>query len=579
MNPADPFTRNNSQAGQEIFALVTLDTPATVTITEQDLAGYQLSGISCPGGSVSVQGNTVTVTLSYDEANPGLADVTCTFTNVVVQTNPAMSVSKTSTTGAVTAPGDVVYQYLVSNIGDVGLTNISLTDDNDNNDISCPGGHPIATLAVGANITCSATHTVTQAEIDANGSPVDGSGTLSNTVTVSSTETGDETASLDIPITQTPVLAIDKIGTFNDENMDGFGQVGETISYTFDVSNNGNVTLTNIAVTDPLVTISCAPEANPIVDLDPAESVQCIATYVVTQADIDAGQRDNLATADSDQTGPETDPETVPLGQNPLMTVDKTSPTTEITAAGVVSYNYVVTNTGNVTLTGIGLVDDNTDGLVTCDATTLAPGDSMNCAAQHTLTQGEFDANGSPVVDSGFLVNNVDATSNEAPLAEDSLSIPITQSTSIQIVKSGDWNDDGSTPGIAEAGETITYTFTVTNTGTTTQTNIDVTDPLITDPPNSGTISCTAENNPIVDLDPDEVANCSGTYTITQADVDAGSRDNTGTATSDQSSDSDDETVNLPNVLGLTLVKTGVFQDTNTGRLPGYQYGWIRPGR
>ncbi|RKZ05324.1 hypothetical protein DRQ25_16385, partial [Candidatus Fermentibacteria bacterium] len=565
MNPADPFTLNNSQvAGEEIFALVTLDTPATVTITEQDLAGYQLSGISCPGGSVSVQGNTVTVTLSYDEANPGLADVTCTFTNVVVQTNPAMSVSKTSTTGAVTAPGDVVYQYLVSNIGDVGLTNISLSDDNDNDDIVCPGGHPIATLAVGASTTCSATHTVTQAEIDANGSPVADSGLLSNTVTASSTETGDETASLDIPITQTPGLAIDKVGTFNDANMDGLAQPGETISYTFDVTNTGNVTLTNIAVTDPLVTVSCAPEANPIVDLDPAESVQCIATYVVTQADIDAGQRDNIATADSDQTGPETDPETVPLGQNPLMTVVKTSPIGSITAPGSVAYSYLVTNTGNVTLTGISLADDNIDASVSCPGVTLAPGANFICTAAHTVTQGELDANGSPVADSGVLDNNVTASSTQAPDAIDDLQIPLGLTPSVALVKTGIWNDEGSTAGIAEVGETITYSFEVTNDGNQTLSAITVSDPIVP------TITCPS-GNPIPTLAPGASETCTGTYTLVQADIDAQQRDNTADATgsspggTDDVSDQDSETVNLPANADLQIVKTGVFNDGGDG--------------
>ena len=41
-----------------------------------------------------------------------------------------------------------------------------------------------------------------------------------------------------------------------------------------------------------------------------------------------------------------------------------------------ISYQYVVTNTGNVTISTVSGSDDNVDGLPSCDVTTLAPGAS-----------------------------------------------------------------------------------------------------------------------------------------------------------------------------------------------------------
>ena len=52
---------------------------------------------------------------------------------------------------------------------------------------------------------------------------------------------------------------LEKAGSFNDENGDGFAQTGETISYSFTVTNDGNVTVNNIIVTDSLITVSGGP--------------------------------------------------------------------------------------------------------------------------------------------------------------------------------------------------------------------------------------------------------------------------------------------------------------------------------
>ena len=51
---------------------------------------------------------------------------------------PRLSVVKASTTKSLTAPQTVTYTYLVTNMGNVTVTGIALSDDNDNNDLSCP---------------------------------------------------------------------------------------------------------------------------------------------------------------------------------------------------------------------------------------------------------------------------------------------------------------------------------------------------------------------------------------------------------------------------------------------------------
>jgi uncharacterized repeat protein (TIGR01451 family) len=79
-----------------------------------------------------------------------------------------------------------------------------------------------------------------------------------------------------------------KTSTLVDGNADGFADVGETITYTFAVMNEGNVTLHNVDVTDTVggVTIVGGPTT---IDVGETDTATFTGSYVITQADIDAG--------------------------------------------------------------------------------------------------------------------------------------------------------------------------------------------------------------------------------------------------------------------------------------------------
>jgi uncharacterized repeat protein (TIGR01451 family) len=530
-----PIVQDSGMTVVKTSATTSLSAPETVTYNYRvtntgnvTLTGISLSDnndnddMSCPGTTLAVgdyMDCTATHTFTQAELDAGgTLDNTVTASSnetsnandslsIPIDQNPGMSIVKSSTTSSLaSAPVTVNYSYVVTNTGNVTLTGISLTDNNDNNDLSCPS----TTLAAGADMTCTATHTFTQAELDAHGSPVAGSGFLYNQVTASSNEAPDATDNLNIPITNGPVLTVVKSSTTTSLSAPG------TVTYSYEVTNVGNVTVTGISLSDNNDNddMSC-----PSTTLAVAASMTCTATHTFTQAELDAGGTlDNTVTATSNEAPDVSDSLSIPIVQDSGMTVEKSADQTLLTAPLTVNYSYLVTNTGNVTLTGISLLDDNASA-VSCPSSTLAVGASMTCTATHNFSQAELDAGGT-------LDNNVTASSNETPDASDSLSIPMTQSPAISVVKTAD------TDLITGLNQLVTYTFEVTNQGNISLTGITVDDPKC----DTGTLTGPTGGNLIADLQPGETWTYTCTHEVTQSDLDAasGNLSNTVTASSNE---------------------------------------------
>jgi hypothetical protein len=183
-----------------------------------------------------------------------------------------------------------------------------------------------------------------------------------------------------------------------------------------------------VTVTDPLITVS----GGPIASMAPGDvdTTTFTGSYSILQADIDAGTFTNIATATGTppQGGDVTDDDddTQLLEQVPSISLVKSSTTSEIDSVGPVTYDYDVTNTGNVNLTGIYIDDDNDEDDASCVDTELAPGASTTCTATHLVTAEEIAAFGSPEAGSGALVNNATAygtAPGEDVSDDDSLSI------------------------------------------------------------------------------------------------------------------------------------------------------------
>ena len=227
---------------------------------------------------------------------------------------------------------------------------------------------PDRDLGPAADETCTASYTTTQADVDAGG--------ITNTGTATGTPpSGPDvvySSQLTVPAEQSP-----SVGIVKSADVASFSSAGTPITYSYEVTNSGNVTLHSVHVTDPMPGLSAV--TCPHTDLAPAADETCTATYTTTQADVDAGSITNTGTATgTPPSGPEVmagDSLTVPANQSPSIGVVKSASVSSFAAAGSpITYYYVVSNTGNVTLTSIG-VTDSMAGLsaVTCPDATLAP--------------------------------------------------------------------------------------------------------------------------------------------------------------------------------------------------------------
>ncbi len=295
----------------------------------------------------------------------------------------------------------------------------------------------------------------------------------------------------------------------------------------------------------------------------PGVSSTITENYTVTLADLNSGQIDNTATATGTYGGDTyTDQAsvTVPGTQDPEIRIVKTAQETSFTAPGqTINYTLTVTNTGNVTLTGVTVSDPN--AVVSCpgDPYTLAPGQTVTCTATHTVTSADVTAqritnvatvtgnppSGPPVTDDSEAVVSL---SNQAPVIQcppvivtgtSPSTCDITINTGLSAtfsdpngnVESLTWVMTGATTGQSTASGINNIGSHTFNLGVTTVT-YTVTDALGLSATCSFTVTVIDDVIPValcadidVYLDPE-----TGEVTIDVDDIDDGSIDNCGIA-------------------------------------------------
>jgi uncharacterized repeat protein (TIGR01451 family) len=294
---------------------------------------------------------------------------------------------------------------------------------------------------------------------------------INNTVTASGTspagaisQNANESVDVANPIVNASIVKTWSFTPSGDVNNNGLVDAGDTIQYTYVVTNTGNVTLSNVDATDiaddaagapisittpTLVTTdsgtaapgqqAAAGQTNDSSDagnttdgdwetLGPSDSIVFTATYVVQPGDLTAttstdGDIDSTARVTGTYvpaTGPSVplatggtreDTEAVPLNIAPALFVDKVaSDTTDVAAGDTITYTYTVRNDGNVPLTNVTLADThngvagalvpafqsftvNNGGSTNTGNTLslLAPGDEAEFTATYVVTQTDIN--------------------------------------------------------------------------------------------------------------------------------------------------------------------------------------------
>ncbi|MBD0676505.1 hypothetical protein BU198_38870 [Streptomyces sp. CBMA156] len=591
--------RNNGPGNSSGYT-VTDTVPAPLTNVKTSTPGCTVAGntVTCVGGrTLAGAENTITVT----------ADSPATMTGCVTNTGsvlanendptpgnnqssvktcaaaPALTVKKSADPGTVSAVGaSVKYSFLLTNTGNVelsapGVTETAFSGTGTPPAVSCPTGP----LAPAASVTCTATYTVTQADLDA--------GSIKNTATGHGTAPGDTAATVSPPdsatvtTTSSPGLKVVKSATTSQPDK---LVTGEQITYSFVVTNTGNVTLKDVKVDEgPFTGHGTAPVANCPADqaasLAPGAQMTCTATYTVVQADVDAGSIKNSATGTGNPpTGPPTvsppSEVTVPTPSDPDLSVVKTASTDKLVAGEQVTYSFRVTNTGNVTLKDVKVTEGQFTGSGTLDpvtcpsgAASLAPGASVVCTAGYTVTQADVDA--------GSVKNSATATGTPpsgpppvSPPSETTVTAP--NDPALTVVKTA----SSGQPDKLVVGEQVTYSFAVKNTGNVTLKDIKVTEGPFTGTGTPPVVNCPAAE--AASLAPGTTMTCTAGYTVTQADVDAGSVKNTATATGTPPSGPppvsppSEVTVPAPSDPALTVVKTASTDKLVAGEQVTYTF-------
>ena len=365
---------------------------------------------------------------------PHIGNVSDSDDAIVQVVNPSIGLLKTASSAFVTNGQPVTYTFAVTNSGDVALTNVTV------NDQTFGVSWSLGTIGVGGwtNVTFSTNLTAdTTNTAIAVGQPAEpGIG----------------------PVTNTALAAVDvvhpSIGLLKTASS-AFVTNGQPVTYTFAVTNSGDVALTNVTVNDQtfgvswnLGTIGVSGWTNLTFSTNLTADTTNTAVAAGQPAEPGIGPVTNTAQASVDVV-------------HPAIQVVKTASSAYVTSGQPVTYTVTVTNIGDVAFTNVA-VNDTTYGLSWAFGP-LAAGAGTNLLFTTNVTMDVTNVAvavgqpGEPGI--GPVTNSDDAVVDVVA--------PGVVVTKTLVSPSG-------RP--AAVGETVTFAIAVTNTGDVVLNTVPVTD-------------------------------------------------------------------------------------------------------
>jgi uncharacterized repeat protein (TIGR01451 family) len=512
--------------------------------------------------TAKVEGTDINGTSVVDYSDPGVPTADAP-TITPIPPNPVLTLVKLQSSiedrnnNSLTDVGDVInYTFTITNAGNLPFTTVSLVD-------LLPGavvsGAPLTNFQPTAqNSTYTAKYTITTRDMTV-GSVSNQArvvGILANgQTTIDLSDNADPTLNNPTvtPIVVKPAIAlIKRVFSVVDSNNNAVTDVGDTINYTFDVRNTGNVPLTNVFINELLA--GATVTGGPILNL-PAGNTDTTtfkASYALTAPDITAGRVSNTArifgtyntttvTDDSDNASyTANNPTVTTLGAGIAIVktfTNFTKPdgsallsTDFVQADYLANYTFAVTNLGSGAINNISVSDPFADiygaNVANAHLASLAPGatNSTFFTAIHKVTAADLSAGGiynmaevqgTSASTNAVLTDLSDPVSNysDAPTYA-----PIPTTSGIALIKKMVGFEDNNESGEIDTGDTLNYTFDVINTGNQDLVNVAITDAIA---------DVVLFGSPIANLPAGKTATITGTYVIKFKDAKAGQVSNT----------------------------------------------------